>query len=443
MNSPDPIEQTRLLLSRPALIRPFERFLQIEAASGIVLLLAALVALVWANSPAASLYEHLWHLPLEVRLGDWRWSQSLHFVINDMAMTVFFLVVGLEIRRELHDGVLADLRSAALPVIAATGGVIMPAVIYLLINDDPVARNGWSIPTATDIAFALGVLTLLGKRVPNSLRAMLLALAIIDDIFAIVIIALFYSSGMAFSGFVIAGLGVLLVFGFQSLGVRSAWPYVVPGAVVWFGVLQAQVHPAIAGVILGLITPVRQLAPSETLAEIATNALARIRGETRRDPHVLAEPVKRLAIVQREILSPAERVQMALHPWVAFGIMPLFALANSGVTIEQGRILFGDPVMLGVIAGLCLGKPIGITLASLLAVRLRIAALPPGATFRGVFIVGCLGGIGFTMAIFIAHLAFARPELLNSAKLAILVASTTSGVVGLLIGYLLLRDRRA
>ena len=407
MSSPEPSRSSIAVVAGVAILRPLEKFLRVEAASGVVLLAAAIAALLWANSPWADSYEALWHAQFTLQLGGLVVSESLHFIINDVLMTVFFLVVGLEIRREIHDGALANLRLATLPVLAAAGGVVMPALIYLGLNATPESRHGWAVPTATDIAFALGVLALLGKRVPGSLRVLLLALAIIDDIIAILIIALFYSSGVQWLGVGIAAAGVVMVCTWQALGFRSAWSYVVPGAVVWFGVLQAQVHPAIAGVVLGLLTPVRT------------------------------------AVQQRELLAPAARVQMALHPWVAFGIMPLFALANSGVSLESASMssMLGGSVSLGVLLGLTLGKPVGILLASFIAIRLGVSALPPHASMGGLLLVGCLGGIGFTMAIFIANLAFASPVLLAQAKLAILAASAVSGVVVLMVGWVVLPKR--
>ena len=413
--------QSPLATVGPAILRPLEKFLHVEAASGVVLLAAAVVALIWANSPAAQSYHALWHAQVALHLGNLVIGESLHFIVNDVLMAVFFLVVGLEIRREIYDGALADLRLAALPIIAALGGVVAPALIYICLNTTPDLRHGWAVPTATDIAFALGVLALLGQRIPASLRVLLLALAIIDDIVAILIIALFYSGGVQLLGIGIAIAGVLLVLGCQACGIRSAWVYIVPGAIVWLGTLHAHIHPAIAGVVLGLLTPVRTTVQ-------------------RHEPHVLAAPVQQLGNIQRELLSPAARVQMALHPWVAFGIMPLFALANSGVSFDAMSIssLWEDSVGLGVLLGLTLGKPLGITLASFIAIRLRLAVLPAQASMRGVLLIGCLGGIGFTMAIFIANLAFTTPELLAQAKLAILSASALSGIVGLSVGWWLL-----
>ncbi|HVJ18692.1 MAG TPA: Na+/H+ antiporter NhaA [Polyangiaceae bacterium] len=386
-------------------LRPLERFLHVEAASGILLLAAAVVAVIWANSPWAESYARLWHMPVTLGLGPLLSRETLHFWINDGLMAIFFLVVGLEIRREIHEGELSELKRAALPVAAALGGMAAPAGIYLLFNADPVTHVGWGVPTATDIAFAVGVLALLGKRVPPALRVLLLALAIIDDIGAIVVIALFYSSGIAWSGLLVAAAGLLLVVLLQRLGVRRVMVYVPAGAVVWFGVLEAGVHPTIAGVVLGLLTPVRPWS--------------------------------------REPLPPGARLEAALHPWVAFVIMPLFALANAGVSL--GDVAIADTatrnVAIGVMAGLVLGKPIGILLISFVTVRLGICALPRGVGWRGVMVVGAVAGIGFTMAIFIAGLAFPNPALLGAAKLGVLCASVLAACLGALAGVFVLPRR--
>lgn len=428
------------LVATPRLFRPLERFLHVETASGVVLLIMAVVALIWANSPAAESYEHLWHLPVQFQIGTFVFAESLHFVINDILMTVFFLVVGLEIRREIHEGALADMRLASLPLLAAAGGIIAPAAIYLSLNTDPQLRQGWAVPTATDIAFAVGVLALLGKRVPGALRVLLLALAIIDDIAAILIIAFFYSSGVQVEGFLIAAVGAALVYAFQQLGFRSAWPFVIPGAIVWWGVWHAQVHPTIAGVILGLMTPVKAAFERDSLVDMGHRLMTQFRQQMQRyqgDPHEMLGPLRRLSSIQREMMPPAIRVQMSLHPWVAFGIMPLFALANAGVSLEGVSLssLIDNSVSLGVIAGLVIGKPLGVTIASLLATRLRIAEMPRDTNLAGLILVGCLAGIGFTMAIFIANLAFTDPDMLASAKLAILIGSALSAVIGLIIGW--------
>jgi NhaA family Na+:H+ antiporter len=432
-------------LDTPRILRPFERFMHIEAGSGIVLMLAVVAALVWANWPGSHSYHDVWHLPLTIQLGSLAYSQSLHFIINDVLMTIFFLVVGLEIRREIHEGALASLKLATLPLIAALGGVTAPAIIYVSLNTDAALRNGWAVPTATDIAFAVGILTLLGKRVPAQLRILLLAIAIIDDIAAILIIAFFYSSGVKIAGLLIAAAGVGLVRLYNYHGIRTAWPYVVPGAVVWIGVLMAGVHPTIAGVALGLLTPVQTPIDRQTLFDGAVNTFNKVRERfmgASADLHEAVGSLQRLKSMQRELVPPVVRVQIALHPWVAFGIMPIFALANAGVVFDQAALqaITDSTVSLGVMVGLVLGKPIGIAFASAIAVRLGIAALPQGVTGKGIVVVGCLGGIGFTMSIFLAQLAFADAATLATAKLAVLIASTVAAILGLLLGKRLLRS---
>ena len=419
--------------------------MHIEASSGGVLLFAVVVALVWANWPGSHSYHDIWHMPLSMSLGSLVYSQSLHFFINDVLMTIFFLVVGLEIRREIHEGALASLKLASLPLMAALGGVAAPAIIYVVLNPDPALRQGWAVPTATDIAFAVGILTLLGKRVPAQLRILLLAIAIIDDIAAILVIAFFYSSGVKIAGLAIAVAGVGLVRLYNYHGIRTAWPYVVPGGVVWIGILMAGVHPTIAGVALGLLTPVQSPVDRETLYDTAQSVFNKLRerfvGATG-DLHEAVGSLQQLKSMQRELVPPVVRVQIALHPWVAFGVMPIFALANAGVTIDQAALqaLTESTVSLGVMFGLVLGKPIGITLASVLAVRLGIAAMPRGVNVSGILVVGCLGGIGFTMSIFLAQLAFADPQMLDTAKMAVLLASTVAALLGLGLGAKVLKQ---
>jgi NhaA family Na+:H+ antiporter len=422
-----------------------ERFLHIEAVSGIVLLIAAAVALLWANSPFGASYLHFWETPVTIAFGPYAFSQSLHFVINDILMTVFFLVVGMEIRREIHEGALSDLRAAALPLAAALGGVVVPAIIYLTVNAVPVLRDGWAVPTATDIAFAVGVLALLGKGIPMSVRIFLLALAIIDDIAAVIIIALFYSGGLDYSGLLIAAVGILLVLGLQAIGVGNAFLYIVPGAILWAGLLKTGAHPTLAGVVLGLMTPVVPVGVRERPLEMARRALSELSerlGTTAGNPQELLAPLKSLRLADRELLPPVSRVQIALHPWVAYGVMPLFALANAGVAIDGVNLeaVSAKSVLLGVVVALVLGKPIGIFTGSWLAVRLGWCRLPPGVTWNGVALVGCLGGIGFTMSIFIAMLAFDDVQLLASAKLGVLMASVIAGIVGMLFGRVCLRS---
>ncbi|WP_437931379.1 Na+/H+ antiporter NhaA [Sorangium sp. So ce291] len=422
---------------------PLDRFLHVEAASGIVLLIASVVALAWANSPWGGAYEHLWHVPITIGAGSLVFTQPLHFWINEGLMTIFFFVVGLEIRREMHEGELSDLKRAALPVAAAVGGMIAPALLYLALNASSVSRHGWGVPMATDIAFAVGVLALLGKRVPPALRVLLLALAIIDDIGAIIVIALFYSSGVAWTGLLIAGGGVLAVLVLQRFGVRRPVAYVAPGAVLWWGMLRAGIHPTIAGVVIGLLTPVRSWFGSHGFLKTARGVVDEVGALVGRDGYradELLSPLRRIKTAQREALPPVVRLQAALHPWVAYGIMPLFAFANAGVRVDGSSLghAASGAVLLGVMVGLVAGKPLGVFLASFAMVRLGVCALPRGVGWRGIAVVGCVAGIGFTMAIFIAGLAFDDAAMLAAAKLGVLLASTVAAVIGLLVGRLVL-----
>lgn len=429
--------RTRLLSERAFISA--ERFLHIEAVSGAVLLAAAVVALAWANSPFSQSYHDLWHAAVGFTFGPYSVTQSLHFWINDGLMTVFFLVVGMEIRREMHEGALSDTRSAMLPVIAALGGVAVPALIYLVLNLGPVQRDGWAVPTATDIAFAVGILALLGKAVPANVRIFLLALAIIDDIVAILIIALFYSGGLEPSGLLLACGGVGLVFALQFAGIGSAIAYLAPGAIVWLGLLHAGAHPTLAGVLLGMLTPVRPVWGRESPLNLAASALDKIRrasGAARSSPEQLMAHARELRIAQRELTPPVTRVQMTLHPWVAFGVMPLFALANAGVSLDGLDLTRPDAqhILAGVVLALCIGKPVGVLGSCWIAVRSGLGVLPHGVSWSGVLLIGLLAGIGFTMSIFIANLAFADPVLLDAAKLGVLLASLFSAALGLAWG---------
>ncbi|MCP1967501.1 Na+/H+ antiporter NhaA [Bradyrhizobium elkanii] len=416
-------------------LNTLQRFLHVEAVSGATLLAAAAAALILANSPFAHDYHAFWNLPLSIGVGDYVFSRSLHFWVNDVLMTAFFLVVGMEIRREIHEGALSKFDQAILPLIAATGGVIVPALIYLGINSDPAHAQGWAVPTATDIAFAVGVLALLGRSIPVNVRVFLLALAIIDDIIAVLIIAVFYTPSLQFGGFAIALLGALAVFGFQRIGIGSALPYFLPGALVWIGFMMAGVHPTLAGVVLGLITPARPLPMREQPLDVVSRVLKQLRSSdavSAGDSHRLERPLRELRVAHREILPPVSRVQMAMHPWVAYGVMPTFALANAGVGLNGADLSAGGLlVMLGTALALIAGKPLGIVGATWVAVRLGWCRLAPGVSWGGVCLVGLLAGIGFTMSIFIAMLAFSDEGALRAAKLGVLFASLVAGVLGL------------
>jgi NhaA family Na+:H+ antiporter len=423
-----------------------QRFLHVEAVSGGVLLIAAASALIWANSPFSHGYHALWHLPLSIGLGEFVFSRSLHFWINDALMTVFFLVVGMEIRREIHEGALSRLDQAILPIVAAAGGVIAPALIYLSLNIDPVRGQGWAVPTATDIAFAVGVLALLGRSIPVNVRVFLLALAIIDDVIAVLIIAFFYSGGLQFSGFVVVSFGILMVLGFQRIGIGLARAYTLPAGLVWIGFLMTGAHPTLAGVVLGLMTPVRPIPMREHPLKVVSRVAEELRSSdaaSTRDTYRLELPLRQLRVANREMLSPVVRVQIALHPWVAYGIMPLFALANAGVSLTGINLpAEGQLVMLGVGLALVAGKPVGVVAATWLAVRLGWCRLAPGVSWGGICLVGLLAGIGFTMSIFIAMLAFTDERLLNSAKLGVLSGSLVAAMLGLGWGAKYVRRQR-
>jgi NhaA family Na+:H+ antiporter len=422
------------------ILAPVERFLAIEAASGIVLMVAAVAALVWANSPWRAAYSDLWHIPIGFRFGSFVFERDLHFWINDGLMTVFFFVVGLEIRREIHSGELSDVRRAALPLAAALGGMLIPALIVLVFNAGRTSAVGWAVPMATDIAFALGALALLGKRVTPALRILLLALAVIDDVGAIVVIALFYSTDIAAMGFAVLGLGILTTFVMQLLGVRSPLAYVAPGTVIWSGAYIAGIHPTLAGVIVGFMTPVKAWYGTDEFLDQTEARVRSLRSNGVPDDRTLLPHLETLKVANREAVSPVERLQHALHGWVAFGIMPLFAFANAGLPL--GQISFaGDAkwVFWGVTLGLTIGKPIGILTVSWLAIRSGVAALPSGVQWSHISVVGMVGGIGFTMALFIAQLAFPGGPLLETAKVAILCGSGLAGILSLFAGYRILK----
>lgn len=419
-----------------------ERFSHVEAVSGVVLLLAAAAALIWANSPFAYSYHALWHTQLSFGIGDAMFSRSLHFWINDALMTGFFLVVGMEIRREIHDGSLSSFRQASLPIAAALGGVVAPALIYLAFNNEAIRQQGWAVPTATDIAFAVGVLALLGRSIPGNIRVFLLALAIIDDIIAVLIIAIFYSGGLDYSGFVVAGIGLALVLGLQRMGMGSAYAYVIPGAIVWMGLLITGAHPTLAGVVLGLMTPAVSLRMLRQPLEMLVGATSDLTNKPGKNH--FAKPLKDLHRAHRELLPPVVRIQTALHPWVAFGIMPLFALANAGVTLD-GVDLSSEAatwVMIGIMLALLLGKPLGVVGVSWLMVRLGWCRLPSGVTWGGIWLIGMLAGIGFTMSLFIAMLAFTDDSLLGAAKLGVLAGSFVAAVLGMTWGKIYARRLR-
>lgn len=417
-----------------------ERFIHVEAVSGGVLIVAAILALLWANSSYQDTYDALWHTELGLSIGQYRINQSLHFIVNDVLMTIFFLVAGLEIRRELHEGILSNVKQAALPLVAAFGGVAVPAAIYLGMNHGTDLGRGWAIPIATDIAFAIGVLALLGKSIPTEVRTFLLALAIADDIVAVIVIAVAYSQGINMDSLMLVALAVLLILLFHRFAVRTPLAYLIPGALMWFGLWRLGVHPTLAGVILGLLTPVTPLVDNPVASGAARRELHdKARGEV--DDEELLQSLKRIEAARRDYIPPVVAVQTYLHPWVAYAIMPLFAFANAGVSLSglNGMDGASHAMAFGIGFGLLLGKPAGILLASVAAIRIGWCTLPETIGWRGLLLVACLGGIGFTMSIFIATLAFDSTSVLAVAKLTIVLASAAAAIVGLVMGHLLFR----
>ncbi|MGI8548370.1 MAG: Na+/H+ antiporter NhaA [Gemmatimonadaceae bacterium] len=425
-------------------LAPFRRFAATEAAGGIVLLACTVVALVWANSPWGAMYERLWQQRVSLTAGTLAVQATLHQVINDGLMAIFFFLVGLEIKREILAGELASLRKSALPVAGALGGMLIPALIYFAVNAGGPGAHGWGVPMATDIAFAIGVLALLGDRVPISLKVFLTALAIADDIGAVLVIAAFYSSGIAWGALGIAALLLLLSIGANAARVRAPWVYAVIGVALWVAVISSGVHGTVAGVLLALTIPVhtrvnetefmiegrRALDDFDSALESPSPGLS----VTVLTNEASQDALHRLEELCEQAQPPLHRLEHALHGLVAFIIIPLFALANAGVhlTGDIGAALVG-PVTLGVALGLVLGKPIGITLFSWLAVRVRVADKPPDASWRVLHRVSWLGGIGFTMSLFVASLAFPGTEgvpLLAQAKIGILAASVVAGISG-------------
>ncbi|MCH7668966.1 MAG: Na+/H+ antiporter NhaA [Acidobacteria bacterium] len=446
MNDKERVHETWLHSNRlvaAKFIRPLLRFTQIAAAGGVVLLVAAAVALVWANAFGDS-YETFWQTDLSFSVGSFHFEETLKDIVNDALMVIFFFVVGLEIKRELVVGELKDKRRAALPAIAALGGMIVPALIYLSFAGgiDGAAR-GWGVPMATDIAFSMGVISLLGKRVPVGAKLFLLALAITDDIGAITVIAIFYTTTLSIP-WLFTGLGGLLVVYLAGrAGIRHMAFYVAMGVFIWFAIFESGVHATLAGVALGLMTPVFPYYSDDAYYKRATGILNRYQVDS-------TSPLKRarvdhsalqLAKVAEESVSPLDRLEHSLHPWSAFVIVPLFALANAGVSFEGVNLgeAVTSSVALGVAAGLFVGKLVGITLFTWIAVKTGLGRLPQNTDWGQIVGLAALAGIGFTVSLFIAELAYTDVAITNLAKIGIFVGSGISGIVG----YMLLSRRGA
>lgn len=414
---------------------PFQRFVAIEAAGGIMLLVATLVAIVSANSPWATHYLRFWHTDIAVSIGGATLSESLAFWINDGLMAVFFFVIGLEIKRELMVGELASRRQAVLPIAAAAGGAAVPAGIFAIVAAGSEGSAGWGIPMATDTAFALAILALLGSRVPVAVTVFVTALAIFDDVVALAVIALFYSENIAWTGIAAAGVLLAVLAIANRVGLRHSAVYAVLGGSLWLALLHSGIHPTLAGILLAAMTPawshigtLQFLSQARTVLhrfEAAGGHRESVLGNSERQSAFLA-----LGAISERAATPLQRLEHNLHPWTMFGIMPLFALANAGLPLGGVASGLTNSVGLGVVAGLVLGKPLGIVAGAWVAVRSRRTALPAGVGWRHIAGVGCLGGIGFTMSLFVADLAFGGTALLPPAKAGILAGSIVSGTAG-------------
>ena len=421
---------------------PFEHFLHAQTTTGLILMFMTIVALILANSPLTESYTDFFHTKIDLNIGSWKLSHSIHHWINDGLMAIFFFIIGLEIKREVLVGELSNIKVALLPILSAIGGMLFPALIYFSINANTTGANGWGIPMATDIAFAISALILLGKRVPPALVTFLVALAIVDDLGAVLVIALFYTEQIHMLPLALAGVSFLILVAFNRFGIHMILPYFIIGLLMWFFMLESGVHATIAGVIAAMAIPsIPKQAPHD-FSERTKKLLDEYDTYPVCEDHLIHEKQKAILLNIRDSINavgtPASRLEHDLHLPVALIVIPLFALANAGIAIDfnsMGTTIM-TPVSLGIIMGLILGKVLGIFGVAWLAIKLKIATLPQGSTMKQVFGVAFLGGIGFTMSIFVADLAFINnPELIFQAKVGILVASLFSG----LFGYIWLR----
>ncbi len=424
-------------------LSPLEEFIHRQTTSGVLLMLCAVAALIIANSPWNAAYHHLLELPLTIGVEGFQLSKSVHHWINDGLMALFFLVIGLELKREILVGELASPKQAMLPIIAAIGGMIVPVIIYMTINPSGHAFNGWGVPMATDIAFALGALALLGKRIPTTLLTFLVALAIVDDLGAVLVIALFYTETLNYSALALAGLFLAILIAFNLGGVRRPLPYVLVGVLLWIALLKSGIHATLAGIFLAFTIPMRpKYDPARLLSDVRKK-IDRIKAAYQREPNILTNDelrsqVRALGEGVQLAQAPAQAMEHKMHLPSAYVIIPIFALANAGVPIDWAT--FGStvthPVAFGIATALVLGKLLGIAGFSWLAVKSGLTTLPRGLGFKHIIGVGLMGGIGFTMSIFIAELGFAHsPQDLLMAKTGILLASLIAGVSGFLWLY--------
>lgn len=418
---------------------PFQRFLHAQTTGGVILMATTLVALVWANSPWAESYHKLWHTELSIGLGSLSMSHDLHWWINDALMAAFFFLVGLEIKRELMVGELASLSKASLPIAGAIGGMVVPALIYAVFNFNGEGAGGWGIPMATDIAFALGVLALVRSSIPVSAKVFLTALAIVDDIGASLVIAVFYTEEIWWASLGV-GVGLFVVMlAMNRSGVRNSFAYFIVGLCLWLAFLRSGVHPTLSGILGAMAIPSRVRIDGTRFLHEAGQLLERFRAAGKVTDNVLTNPEQRgtlaaLDVVVSRAETPLQQLERAMHPWVGFVIMPLFALANAGVRLNVDVVAaVTHPVTIGVAAGLVFGKQIGIFSFAWAAVMLGISKRPADLSWRCIYGIAWLGGIGFTMSLFVCGLALTDETLVANAKLGILVASLFSGLAGWII----------
>ncbi len=433
------------------IITPFEDFIHRQTTSGLLLMATAILALVLANSALSAIYDHVLHVPVTVALGGWSIEMSLHHWINDGLMAFFFFVVGLELKRELLAGELADLRKAMLPVVAAIGGMAVPALIYFLFNMDGPGAKGWGIPMATDIAFAIGALVLLARRVPKALITFLVALAIVDDLGAVAVIALFYTSDLV-PGALLAAAGIVAMLSiFNLVGIRRIVPYFILAVFLWYALLLSGIHPTLAGVLGAFTVPARPKYDPAYFSAKTKDILSRFDSSYRTNRAITTNDDLRSLVQTMEnailnVMTPLQRLEHIWHLPVAYLVIPIFALFNAGIVLGagDGMRMLADPVLLGIVFGLVVGKFIGITGASWLALKSGLVDLPEGTSFSQIAGVSLLAGIGFTMSIFIAQLAFyGHDNLLLTAKTGILLASLISGVGGFTWLWLVGAKRKA
>jgi NhaA family Na+:H+ antiporter len=420
------------------LARPMQEFIEREQSSGIILLLATILALVVANSALGPAYQGALHSEIGLAVGPWALEASALHWINDGLMAIFFFLVGLEIKREILVGELSRLRAALLPIVAAAGGAIMPALIFLALNAGRPSSHGWGVPMATDIAFAIGCLALLGSRVPFGLKVFLTAVAIVDDLLAVLVIALFYSSNIRLDMLALGLLVLLALAAANMLGLRRPILYAGLGMLVWLAFLQSGVHATIAGVLVAMTVPARARIDAPTFLGQARVLLGHFESGDQSQQRMLTDEGQQAAVIELEELceqvqAPLQKIEHSLHGWVALAVMPLFAFANAGVALTVSSLSGASmPIMLGIVAGLVVGKPTGLFVSAWLAVRAGIAELPQGVGWAHMAGAGMLAGIGFTMALFIASLSFDDSAQLDSAKIAILLASLIAGSLGML-----------